>query len=254
VTEPPRRRRRGTVHPVTAFLEETIAVFASMGFSVFDSPQVELDDVNFTLLNMAPHHPARDMQDTFYVRSLHGAGDEELVLRTHTSPGQIRAMRAVAPAPLRVVVPGRCYRNEDVTPRSEMQFHQVEGLMLGPDVRLADLKGLLLAYARHVYGPDQEVRMRASYFPFTEPSVEVDIRCTICGGNGCRVCKHTGWLEMLGGGLVHPVVLHNGGYDPDEVQGIAWGMGIERPLLLRHQISDIRQFFRNDLRFLGQFR
>ncbi len=246
VTLPPRHRRRGVTHPVIAMLEEVISVFAKMGFSVFETPHVELDDYNFQLLNMPPHHPARDMQDTFYITP-------DVLLRTHTSAGQIRAMRAYAPDPIRVILPGLCYRNEDVTPRSEMQFFQVEGLMVGPRVRLSDLKGLLLSYARHVFGPDQEVRMRASYFPFTEPSVEVDIRCTPCHGSGCRVCKNTGWLELLGGGVVHPTVLRNGGYDPDTVTGIAWGMGVERQLLLRHEINDIRMFYKDDLRFLRQF-
>ncbi|MGH3866618.1 MAG: phenylalanine--tRNA ligase subunit alpha [Pseudonocardiaceae bacterium] len=245
VTLPPRRRHRGRAHPVMSMLQEIIGVFEKMGFTVFESPHVELDAYNFELLNMPPQHPARDMQDTFYVTP-------QVVLRTHTSAGQIRAMRAHAPEPLRVVIPGLCYRNEDVTPRSELQFFQVEGLMVGDNVRLSDLKGILLAYARHVYGSD-EVRMRASYFPFTEPSVEIDIKCTPCHGAGCRVCKHTGWLELLGGGVVHPTVLRNGGYDPDKVSGIAWGMGVERQLLLRHEINDIRLFYRGDLRFLNHF-
>jgi phenylalanyl-tRNA synthetase alpha chain len=246
VTLPPRQRRRGTVHPVMSMLEEVIDIFGQMGFTVFETPHVEFDSFNFQLLNMPPHHPARDMQDTFYVTP-------EVLLRTHTSSGQVRAMRAYAPDPLRVILPGLCYRHEDVTPRTELQFFQVEGLMVGPRVRLSDLKGLLLTYARYVFGEDQEVRMRASYFPFTEPSVEVDIRCTLCHGSGCRVCKWTGWLELLGGGVVHPTVLRNGGYDPEKVSGIAWGMGVERQLLLRHEIHDIRVFYKNDLRFLQQF-
>ncbi len=245
VTLPPRRRHRGRAHPVMSMLQEIIGVFEKMGFTVFESPHVELDAYNFELLNMPPQHPARDMQDTFYVTP-------QVVLRTHTSAGQIRAMRAHAPEALRVIIPGLCYRNEDVTPRSELQFFQVEGLMVGDNVRLSDLKGILLAYARHVYGSD-EVRMRASYFPFTEPSVEIDIKCTPCHGAGCRVCKYTGWLELLGGGVVHPTVLRNGGYDPDKVSGIAWGMGVERQLLLRHEINDIRLFYRGDLRFLNHF-
>lgn len=245
VTIPPGRRRRGRQHPVMSMLHEVIGVFEKLGFSVFESPHVELDEYNFGLLNMPPAHPARDMQDTFYI-------SPSVLLRTHTSAAQIRAMRAHAPAPLQVIMPGLCYRNEDVTPRSELQFFQVEGLMVGKGIRLSDLKGLLSAFARNIYDTD-EVRMRASYFPFTEPSVELDIRCTICHGAGCRVCKRTGWLELLGGGVVHPIVLRNGGYDPAKVSGIAWGMGIERQVLLRHEINDIRHFYRNDLRFLASF-
>lgn len=245
VTVPPGRRRRGRQHPVMSMLHEVIGVFEKLGFTVFESPHVEFDEYNFGLLNMPPAHPARDMQDTFYV-------SPSVLMRTHTSAAQIRAMRAHAPAPLQVIMPGLCYRNEDVTPRSEMQFFQVEGLMVGEEVRLSDLKGLLAAFAAYIYGTD-EVRMRASYFPFTEPSVELDIHCTICDGAGCRVCKHTGWLELLGGGVVHPIVLRNGGYDPEKVSGVAWGMGIERQVLLRHEIKDIRYFYRDDLRFLANF-
>jgi phenylalanyl-tRNA synthetase alpha chain len=245
VTLPPARRRRGGLHPVTAVLNEICELFISLGFTQFESEEVESDELNFQLLNMPKNHPARTMQDTFYVSS-------DVVLRTHTSPGQIHAMRAHAPQPCRVVLPGRCFRNEDITPRSEVQFHQIEGLVVGPTVRFSDLKGLLLNFARRFYGEDQEIRMRGSYFPFTEPSVEVDIRCTLCLGAGCRICKNSGWLELLGAGLVHPQVLRNGGYDPGEVRGIAFGMGVERAVLLRHQISDIRLLFQNDLRFLEQ--
>lgn len=245
VTLPPARRRRGGLHPVTAVLNEICDLFISLGFTQFESEEIESDELNFQLLNMPKNHPARTMQDTFYV-----GGD--VVLRTHTSPGQIHAMRAHAPHPCRVVLPGRCFRNEDITPRSEVQFHQIEGLVVGPAVRFSDLKGLLLTFARRFYGEDQEIRMRGSYFPFTEPSVEVDIRCTLCLGAGCRICKDSGWLELLGAGLVHPQVLRNGGYDPGAVRGIAFGMGVERAVLLRHQISDIRLLFQNDLRFLEQ--
>ena len=245
VSLPPALRRRGGLHPVTTVLNEICDLFISLGFTQFESPEVETDAFNFQLLNMPEHHPARDMQDTFYV-------SPDVVLRTHTSPGQIHAMRQHAPHPCRVILPGRCFRNEDVTPRSEMQFHQVEGLVVGPTVRFSDLKGLLLTFARRFYGEGQKIRMRGSYFPFTEPSVEVDIRCTLCQGAGCRICKDSGWLEVLGAGLVHPDVLRNGGYDPDKVRGIAFGMGVERAVLLRHQISDIRLLFQNDLRFLEQ--
>jgi phenylalanyl-tRNA synthetase alpha chain len=250
VTLPPRPRPVGAYHPVTLVMREVLDVFQRMGFSVFESPHVETDDYNFGLLNMPADHPARDMQDTFYL-------DGERLLRTHTSAGQIRAMRELGgngTRPVRVVLPGLCYRNENITTRSEIQFHQVEGLLVGKTVRMSDLKGVLLQYARLLFGPDQRVRLRGSYFPFTEPSVEVDIRCTLCNGNGCRVCKQTGWLELLGAGMVHPVVLANGGYDPDEWRGFAFGMGIERTVLQRYDIHDIRYLFGNDLRLLQQFR
>jgi phenylalanyl-tRNA synthetase alpha chain len=250
VTLPARPRPAGAYHPVTLVMREVLDVFQRMGFSVFESPHVETDDYNFGLLNMPADHPARDMQDTFYL-------DNERLLRTHTSAGQIRAMRELGgngTRPVRVVLPGLCYRNENITTRSEIQFHQVEGLLVGKTVRMSDLKGVLLQYARLLFGPDQQVRLRGSYFPFTEPSVEVDIRCTLCGGNGCRVCKQTGWLELLGAGMVHPVVLANGGYDPDEWRGFAFGMGIERTVLQRYDIHDIRYLFGNDLRLLQQFR
>ena len=250
VTLPPRPRPVGSYHPVTLVLREVLDVFQRMGFSVFESPHVETDDYNFGLLNMPADHPARDMQDTFYL-------DGERLLRTHTSAGQIRAMRELGgdgTKPVRVVLPGLCYRNENITTRSEIQFHQVEGLLVGKSVRMSDLKGVLLQYARLLFGPEQQVRLRGSYFPFTEPSVEVDIRCTLCAGNGCRVCKQTGWLELLGAGMVHPVVLANGGYDPNEWRGFAFGMGIERTVLQRYDIHDIRYLFGNDLRLLQQFR
>lgn len=247
VTLPTRPRQVGGLHPVSLMLREIYDIFRLMGFAVFDTPHVELEKFNFQLLNIPPYHPARDMQDTFWV-------SDEVLLRTHTSPGQIRAMRTLTPHLVRVILPGLCYRFEDITARSEIQFHQVEGLLVGPNVRMSDLKGILLLYAKMAFGEQQAVRLRSSYFPFTEPSVEVDIRCTICSAKGCRVCKYTGWLEMLGAGLVHPIVLANGGYDPTKVRGIAFGMGVERQILLRHQINDIRLLFQNDLRFLAQFR
>ena len=246
VTLPPRSRRRGRRHPITETMREVCRIFGDMGFSIYESRHVETDAFNFEYLNMPPHHRARDMQDTFYI-------SDNLLLRTHTSGGQIHAMREFGPGPVRVIVPGRVYRNEDVTARSEMQFHQVEGLMVGPDVRMSDLKGVLLQFAQRCFGGEQAVRLRGNHFPFTEPSVEVDVRCAICNGSGCRVCKYTGWLELLGAGLVHPVVLRHGGYDPAKVRGIAFGIGIERLVMLRHSIDDIRHFFRNDLRFLSQF-
>jgi phenylalanyl-tRNA synthetase alpha chain len=246
VTLPPRLKETGGYHPVSLMLREIYSVFAHMGFLIFESPHVELDEYNFQLLNIPAFHPARDMQDTFFVSS-------DVLLRTHTSAGQIRAMRTYAPSALRVILPGLCYRYESVTPRSEIQFHQVEGLLVGPTVKMSDLKGILLLFARMIFGESQEIRMRGSYFPFTEPSVEVDIKCTICGGKGCRVCKYSGWLELLGAGLVHPTVLCNGLYDPTKVRGVAFGTGVERIIMLRHGINDIRFFFQNDLRFLKQF-
>lgn len=246
VTLPGRTRRRGHLHPLTIVRRECEEIFAQLGFVVVEGPEVETDFHNFEALAVPKEHPARDMQDTFYI-------NERLLLRTHTSAGQIRAMRKLGPGDLRVALPGLCYRNENITPRSEIQFHQIEGLLVGERVRMSDLKGVLLQFARLMFGPEQAVRFRASYFPFTEPSVEVDVRCTICGGSGCRVCKQSGWLELLGAGMVHPVVLQNGGYDPEKYRGFAFGMGIERQVLLRYDIHDIRLLFGNDLRMLRQF-
>lgn len=236
----------GRVHPVNRVLREICEIFERMGFQVFESPHVETDLNNFELLNFPKHHPARDMQDSFFV-------SEEVVLRTHTSPGQIHAMRACAPEPMRALLPGTCYRHEVVTPRSEMQFHQIEGLAIGPEVGLADLKGVLTEFVQQFFGGDRRMVLRGSYFPFTEPSVEVDIECILCDGTGCRLCKNSGWLEILGAGVVHPTVLKNGGYDPQVASGFAFGLGIERIVMLRHAIDDIRHFFANDLRFLEQF-
>jgi len=240
---------RGGLHPVTSGMRRILRIFNDMGFQVWLSREVETDDLNFGLLNMPPHHAARDMQDTFYIRGPHGN-----VLRTHTSPGQIHAMRATAPEPLRIVLPGMVYRNEQITPRSEIQFTQIEGLAIGPGITMADLKGTIENFAKRYYGPDRPLRFRASYFPFTEPSAEVDVECMICGGEGCRLCKHAGWLEIMGCGMVHPAVLRNGGYDPDRVTGFAFGMGTQRGQMLAHGIDDIRYYWSNDLRFLEQMR
>jgi phenylalanyl-tRNA synthetase alpha chain len=221
-----------------------------MGFQVYRSRDVETDEYNFQMLNFPPGHPARDMQDTFYTTT------ENVILRTHTSPGQIRAMHdlgANGTQPVRVILPGMCYRYEQITPRSEIQFYQVEGLAVGRNIRMSDLKGTIAEFAKRMYSPDAAVRFRASYFPFTEPSMEVDIECFLCGGEGCRVCKYAGWLEISGAGMVHPVVLRNGGYDPSEWSGFAFGMGPERITMLKHGINDIRYFWGNDLRFLNQF-
>ncbi|MCB0053593.1 MAG: phenylalanine--tRNA ligase subunit alpha, partial [Caldilinea sp.] len=194
--------------------------------------------------NFPLDHPAREMQDTFFTTT------PDVILRTHTSPGQIHAMRKYAPEPIRVVLPGKCYRNEDVTARSEMMFYQVEGLAIGHNITFSDLKGTLLNFANQMYGEGRKIRFRKSYFPFTEPSVEVDVDCILCGGAGCRICKYTGWLEILGAGMVHPVVLRNGGYDPAIYSGFAFGMGIERQAMLKRGVDDIRLFYSNDVRFL----
>ncbi len=238
---------RGRLHPATQTLRQILAIWAEMGFQVYQSREVETDEFNFELLNMPQHHPARDMWDTFYTT------DPNLVLRTHTSPGQIHVMRERSPESIRVVLPGMCYRYEQVTARSEVQFNQIEGLAVGQRITFADLKGTLAAFARRFFDQQVRIRFRASYFPFTEPSAEMDIECFVCDGEGCPVCKRTGWLEILGSGMVHPVVLANGGYDPDHFTGFAFGMGPERLTMLKHGIEDIRYFWANDLRFLEQF-
>ncbi len=246
VTLPGWPARLGSLHPSTQVLREIRWILAEMGFQVFDGPEIETDNHNFGLLNMPPNHPARDMWDTFYV-------SETVLLRTHTSPGQIRAMRAFCPQPIRVILPGKCYRYEAITSRSEVMFHQVEGLAVGKNITMADLKGVLIEFARKMFGSQRKVRFRCSHFPFTEPSVEVDMDCLVCGGPGCSVCKQTGWVEILGAGMVHPGVLENGGYDSEIFSGFAFGMGPERIFMLKYGIDDIRLFFRNDLRFLRQF-
>ncbi len=247
VTLPGRPPAVGHLHISTRVLRQIYAIFAEMGFQVFDSPDVETDERNFQLLNIPPHHPARDMWSTFYTTR------PGILLRTHTSPGQIWAMRTYCPEPIRVILPGKCYRYEQVTARSESMFHQVEGLAIGEQITMADLKGVITEFTRRMFGPERRVRFRCSYFPFTEPSVEVDMDCILCGGKGCRVCKYSGWVEIMGAGMVHPVVLRNGGYDPERVSGFAFGMGPERIAMLKYRIDDIRWFFSGDLRFLRQF-
>jgi len=247
VTLPGRPIGMGRLHISTQTLRTIYAIFARMGFQVFEAPEVETELNNFELLNMPAGHPARDMWDTFYTTR------EGVLLRTHTSPGQIRAMRQFCPNPIRVILPGKCYRYEQVSSRSDFMFYQVEGLAVGRRITLADLKGTMIEFGRQMFGADRKVRFRCSYFPFTEPSVEVDIDCILCGGKGCSVCKQTGWLEILGAGMVHPVVLENGGYDPTVFSGYAFGMGPERIAMLKHSIDDIRYFFSNDVRFLSQF-
>ena len=248
----------GRLHPSTQQLRRVLDILAEMGFQVYTSREVETDEMNFQLLNFPPHHPAREMQDTFFVEAGE-RGDNPIMLRTQTSPGQIRAMREFAsmnpdnPPPIRIAVPGMCFRYEQITARSEIQFNQVEGLVVGENITFADLKGTLIDFARRMFGQNVRTRFRASYFPFTEPSAEMDVECFLCGGKGCPVCKSSGWLEVLGSGMVHPIVLQNGGYDPNRYSGYAWGMGPERQLMLRYGINDIRYFWGNDLRFLEQF-
>jgi phenylalanyl-tRNA synthetase alpha chain len=247
VTLPGRPVSCGSLHVSTQTLREIYDIFADMGFQVVESPEVETDVNNFQLLNIPPYHPARDMWSTFHTTR------PGLLLRTHTSPGQIRVMRESCPHPIRVILPGKCYRYEQVTARHESMFYQVEGLAVGLNITMGDLKGVLSAFARQMFGSQRKVRFRCSYFPFTEPSAEMDIDCIICSGSGCRVCKNTGWLEILGAGMVHPQVLTNGGYDPGVYSGFAFGMGPERIAMLKYGIDDIRHFFANDLRFLEQF-
>jgi phenylalanyl-tRNA synthetase alpha chain len=244
LTLPGRRCVPGGLHPLTQVHDEIVDVFTGMGFTVAEGPEVELDYYNFEALNIPKDHPARDMQDTFYV-----AG--ELLLRTHTSPVQIRTMERQKP-PVRIIVPGRVYRRDADITHSPV-FHQVEGLAVDRGITMGDLKGTLELFARELFGPDSRIRFRPSFFPFTEPSAEVDVLCFLCKGGGCRVCKASGWLEILGSGMVHPRILQRMGYDTEEVTGWAFGMGIERVAMLRYGIDDIRLLFENDLRFLSQF-
>jgi phenylalanyl-tRNA synthetase alpha chain len=247
VTLPGRPAKVGQIHVITQTLREIYSIFQSMGFQVYQSAEVETDEVNFQMLNFPPDHPARDMQNTFLTTQ------EGVLLRTHTSPGQIHSMREHAPEPVRAILPGKCYRYEQITPRSEIQFEQVEGIAVGQNITLADLKGVLTEFAHQMFGEETNIKMRGSYFPFTEPSVELDITCILCDGKGCRICKYSGWVEILGAGMVHPVVLKNGGYDPEIHSGFAFGMGPARIAMLKYQIDDIRLFLGNDLRFLKQF-
>jgi phenylalanyl-tRNA synthetase alpha chain len=247
VTLPGRALPTGRLHPANISLREIIRAFADMGFQVYRSPEVETDEYNFSLLNMPPHHPARDMWDTFYTSM------PNVSLRPHTSPGQIHVMRQYAPEPIRAILPGMCYRYEQISARKETQFNQIEVLAVGENITLGDLKGTVSDFARRLFGQNIRTRFRASYFPFTEPSAEYDFECLICSGKGCAVCAWTGWLEIGGCGMVHPIVLQNGGYDPEKFSGFAAGLGTERIMMLKHRIEDIRYFWANDLRFLEQF-
>jgi phenylalanyl-tRNA synthetase alpha chain len=244
VTLPGRRKSCGSKHPITQVIEEVSDIFAGLGFSVAEGPEIEHDWYNFEALNFPPEHPARDMQDTFFV-------DNNLLLRTHTSPVQIRTMLKKKP-PLRIIAPGTVYRCDSDATHSPM-FHQIEGLMVDKGISFGDLKGILTIFTNQLFGQKTGVRLRPSFFPFTEPSAEVDIACVICGGKGCRVCKNSGWLEILGAGMVDPEVYRHVSYDAEDISGFAFGMGIERIAMLKYGISDMRLLFENDVRFLHQF-
>lgn len=237
----------GARHPITLMRNRIVGIFQRLGFAVADGPEIEDDWHNFTALNLPENHPARDMQDTFYIQQ-----NPDWLLRTHTSNVQIREMQK-GKLPIRIICPGRVYRNETISARSHCFFHQVEGLYIDEQVSFADLKQTLYFFVREMFGQEGKVRFRPSYFPFTEPSAEMDITCFICGGKGCRICKHTGWVEILGCGMVHPKVLENCGIDSNKYSGYAFGLGIERPALLRYDVNDIRLFSENDARFLKQF-
>ena len=246
VTTPGRPIRRGALHPIPATIEAIAEVFGQFGFVVYEGPEVEDDLKNFQMLNIPLDHPARDLWDTLYVDV------EGHLLRTHTSPGQIRVMHQEKP-PIRALLPGRCYRYEAVDASHASEFFQVEGLMVDEGTTMADLKGLLDQFAKALYGADKRTRFRPGYYPFTEPSVAFDVECLVCGGTGCPACSRTGWMTILGAGMVHPVVLQYGGLDPERYQGFAFGMGVERIANLRHSVGDLRLYMENDLRFLEQF-
>ena len=245
ITMPAKELKSGRLHPLNTVLDDMINIFQSMGFDVVDGPEVETDYYNFECLNVPADHPARDMQDTFYLA-------ENLLLRTQTSAAQIRTMETRKP-PIRVICPGRVFRADEVDATHSPVFHQIEGLVVDKGVTMCDLKGVLEQFAHEIYGSDTKVKFRPSFFPFTEPSVEVDVTCSECGGKGCRVCKGSGWIEILGAGMVHPNVLRSCGIDPDEYSGFAFGIGLDRLTTTRYKISDIRLLFENDKRFLDQF-
>ncbi|NTU97260.1 MAG: phenylalanine--tRNA ligase subunit alpha [Chlorobiaceae bacterium] len=250
LTLPGRRDFTGSEHPVQKVLGEMKRIFSDMGFGIATGPELELDSFNFDMLNFPPDHPARDMQDTFFITRKQNGSD--VLLRTHTSPVQIRVMLDRKP-PIRVICPGKVYRNEAISARSYCVFHQLEGLYIDRKVSFADLKATIYSFARQMFGTDVKLRFRPSFFPFTEPSAEVDVTCYLCGGKGCRVCKKSGWLEIMGCGMVHPNVLVNCGIDPETWSGYAFGMGVDRTVLLQYKIDDIRLLFENDIRMLRQF-
>ncbi len=250
MTLPGRRYFTGSEHPVQKVLGEMKKIFSDMGFGIATGPELELDHYNFDMLNFPPGHPARDMQDTFFITN--GNADSDVLLRTHTSPVQVRVMLDQKP-PIRVICPGKVYRNEAISARSYCVFHQLEGLYIDKKVSFADLKATIYSFSRQMFGSDVKLRFRPSFFPFTEPSAEVDVTCYLCGGKGCRVCKKSGWLEIMGCGMVHPNVMRNCGIDPETWSGYAFGMGVDRTVLLRYKIDDIRLLFENDVRMLRQF-
>ncbi len=249
LTKPGDRMELGARHPISVTREEILSIFRKFGYSVAEGPEIEDDWHVFSALNFPPEHPARDMQDTFFVSP---GGENPILLRTHTSSVQVRTMERMQP-PIRVVCPGRVFRNEAISARAHCIFHQVEGLYIDKNVSFADLKQAILLFAREMFGPDTQIRMRPSYFPFTEPSAEVDVSCNICHGKGCNICKGTGWLEILGCGMVDPNVLKANGIDPEVYSGFAFGMGIERIAMLKWQVKDLRHYFENDIRFLREF-
>lgn len=245
VTMPGKRRREGRLHPLTQVLDEVTAIFTGMGFTVAEGPDIEYDYYNFEALNIPADHPARDTQDTFYI-------NDNILLRTQTSPVQVRVMEKTKP-PIRIISPGRVFRSDAVDATHSPVFHQIEGLVVDKGITMADLKGTLEAFVKALYGEDAKIRLRPHHFPFTEPSAEVDVSCFVCGGEGCGVCKGEGWIEILGAGMVHPKVLANCGIDPEVYSGFAFGMGLERIVMRRYNIDDLRLFFENDMRFLKQF-
>lgn len=247
ISLPGKEMKKGAKNPFYKIQDEIIDIFASMGYEIVEGPEVESDHYNFELMNIPHDHPARDMQDSFYI-------DENTLMRTHTSPVQARVMEQKKGQPIRIICPGKTYRRDDDDATHSHQFAQIEGLVVDKDINLGHLKATLELFLKKMYGEKREIRLRSSYFPFTEPSVEVDISCYECGGKGCSVCKGSGWIEILGGGMVHPNVLKMSGYDPDVYQGFAFGIGIERVAMLRYGIDDIRRFYQDDVRFLHQFK
>ncbi len=245
VTLPAKANKIGALSPITLVKNQLIEAFSGLGFEIFEGPEIELDEINFQKLNIPKDHPARDMQDTFYIT-------ENILLRTHTSPGQVRVMTEKKP-PIKVMCPGRVYRSDDDATHSPI-FHQIEGLVVDKNISLCDLKGSLEQILKHIFGKDIKTRLRPSYFPFTEPSVEVDVSCFECGGKGCKLCKGTGWIEVLGAGMVNRNVLINCGIDPDEYTGYAFGIGLERIAMLKYHVPDIRMYFDSDIRFIKQFK
>ncbi|OMD58572.1 phenylalanine--tRNA ligase subunit alpha [Paenibacillus odorifer] len=248
VTLPGRRMQQGGIHPLSRVVQEIEDIFIGMGYRVAEGPEVETDYYNFEALNLPKNHPARDMQDSFYLT-------DDLLMRTQTSPVQIRTMQAMnGEDPVKIICPGKVFRRDDDDATHSFQFHQIEGLVIGSNIRMSDLKGTLQQFVQEMFGPNTGIRLRPSFFPFTEPSVEVDVSCFKCGGDGCRLCKQSGWLEILGAGMVHPNVLKMGGYDPAEYSGFAFGMGVERIAMLKYGIDDIRHFYSNDMSFVKQFK